>query len=166
MSKHLLLFTNLKLVLLCIAATSRAIFPNRVDCGDPYWGALKPSETACSLTKSKTDSSFGPGATGVGHFGGSGPLATQGAVGICSLLLTNNFSHASHFYNRRRIMNAQAVRKPLHKTRLTPTRPLTQKKDWKPSLRLNKMWIKRVFTACSLWYFVNFINGSLVRLGL
>ena len=86
---------------------------------------IEPSETTCSLTKSKTDSSFGPGATGVGHFGGSGPLATQGAVGICSLLLNNNFSRASHFYNPRRIMNAQTVRKPLHKSRPTPPRAST-----------------------------------------
>ena len=75
----------------------------------------------------KTDSSYGPSATCVGHFGGSGALAAEDRPGICSLLLTNNFSHASHFYNRRPIMNTQTVRKSLLKSKLTPTEGVPKK---------------------------------------
>ena len=42
-------------------------------------------------------------------------------------------------------MNAQTVRKPLHKSRLTPPRASTLEIHWKTYLRLNKMWIEMGF---------------------
>ena len=78
---------------------------------------LKPFNRDYCLT-SKRDSSYGPGAACAQHFACSGSLPAA-----CQLaILTNSFSHASHFYNRRPIMNTQTGRKSSPKSKLTTTR--------------------------------------------